>query len=415
MKTIEQASLFKRVVAAVIDALIAVFVFFGLISFVTNPIGLKATKYNDYVKEIYQQEVASHLYVMVQQEDSGKYVVIEVKDYTEKLDNKSYKEIGDIYQNKLISSADYIRYLNYYYTVYLTGDISRVELPSTGEYDPIEDEFVSPTYNVEINGKLPKDIYTARYFNTTIMGLAPEGEENKSQYYEYPVVDEVVNYEGLPVIKEGVDDSKVKEDLRERVYNATKDFVNSDYISSRQKEIRRIQLWEQIPAYVFVIIVFYLVIPLLFKNGETLAKKMLGLGIASSNGYHVKKRQILFRSAVFVVEITFSLFVVGYGLTSVATLGVGCFIMLMVAIFTKKHQAPHDFAAMTVEIDVKKSVFFENANQENRYQKTVQENIDNLNKYEPENPNIIQIGSTIIDERFKPKKQKKSKENKNEK
>ncbi len=415
MKTIESASLFKRVVAAAMDALLAVFVFFILVSYVTTPIALKASDYRTNVLEIYQQDVSSHLFLMLQLDDAGEYSPVEVKDYKQKLDSESFKKVTDIYQIKALTATDYIKYLNYYYTVYLTGDVSRVELPQEGDYDPINDHFVSPYYNVEIDGKLPKDIYTARYFNTTIMGLSPEGEENKSTYYAYPVVDDVINYEGIPVLKEGADVEKAKEDMRKRVYDATKDFVSTDYIKSRQARIRSIQLWEQIPVYVFVVSIFYVVIPLLFKNGETLGKKSLGLGVVGSSGYQVKKRQIFFRGFVFVLEITFSLFIVGYGITSIATLGVGCFIMLMIAIFTKKHQAPHDFAAATMEIDIKKSVYFDNATAEDRYKKMVEGSLENLHQYEPENKNIIQVGGTIIDERFKPQNQKKSQTSKKKK
>ena len=415
MKNVELAGLFKRIVAAVMDGLFAVFMFFLLVTYVTTPIANKASKYQQHVMDIYQQEIASHLYLLLQQNDNGDYVTVEVKDYVTKLENNSYKRIHDIYDIAQVSTDDYIRHLNYYYTVYLTGDVSRVELPKEGSYDPIADGFVSPTYNIEIDGKLPKDIYTARYFNTTIMGLSPQGEENQSEYYAYPLKEGNPDYEGLPVVKEGVDADKVKEDIRKRVYIATKQLYESDYIASRQSEIRSIQLWTEIPVYVFVVGIVYVMFPLIFKNGETLGKLSLGVGIVSKNGYKAKKRQILFRSLVFLVEITFSLFIVGYGLTSFATLGVGCVIMMAVAVFTKSHQAPHDLAAMTVVADLKKSVFFESASEENKYEKQVNQNIENLNKYEPENPNIIQVGGTIIDERYKPKKEKKSKTEKNEK
>lgn len=406
MKTIEKASLFKRIVAAGMDALLAVFVFFMLISYVTTPIAKAASPYQTYALEIYQQEVASHLYMMLQQNRDGDYVVIEVKDYTEKLTESSFKKIYPAFNIESVSNNDLIRYLDYYYTVYMAGDASRVELPTT--MTSTVDDYLSPYAKTPIDGKMPSEIYTARFFNVQIMGLSPEGEVNQSLYYDYPIKDEHIDYEGVPVIKADADANNVKKDLRERMYKATKDFFYSDYINSRQSKIKSIQLWSEIPVYVFVIGVFYLLIPMLMKNGETLGKKTLNIGVVSTNGYQVKKKQILFRSLVFIVEITFSLFIVGYGLTSFATLGVGCVLMMAVAVFTKKNQAPHDLAAMTIEIDMKKSVFFENAKEEKKYTDQVDENISQLNKFEPENPNIIQVGGTIIKDEFKPKKKKNS-------
>ena len=64
---------------------------------------------------------------------------------------------------------------------------------------------------------------------------------------------------------------------------------------------------------------------------------------------------------------------------------------------------------MTMEIDMKKSVFFENANEEDRYHKRVENNIEELNKYEPENPNLIQVGGEIIDPDLKKKIDEKNK------
>ena len=413
MKTIEQASLFKRIISALMDGLLVVFIFFLIVSYVTTPIARKASKYDDYVMEIYQQEVSSHLYMMLQQNNDGEYVVIEVNDYTERLSSSSFKKIYPIYNIDAISANDYIRFLNYYYTVYLTGDTTRVELPTKVETDVAQ--FISPESNIKIDGKLPSEIYTARYFNTAIMGLAPKGEENTSEFYDYPIKESLPDYEGLPVVKDGVDPNKVKKDLRERAYNATKMFYYTEYISSRQSRIKSIQLWSEIPVYILVVGVFYVLIPMLMRHGETLGKLSLGIGVVASNGFKAKKRQILFRSLVFVVEITFSLFIVGYGLTSFATLGVGCVLMIAVAVFTKKHQAPHDLAAMTMEIDVKKSVFFEDAKEEDKYKKQVDKDINELHKYEPENPNIIQVGGTIIDEKFKPKKSKKLKTEKKKK
>ena len=120
-----------------------------------------------------------------------------------------------------------------------------------------------------------------------------------------------------------------------------------------------------------------------------------------------KKRQILFRQLVLFAEVSLSLFIVGFGLTSIATLGVGGVIILIVILFNKQRKAPHDFAAMTLPIDIKTSVFFSNAKEEDRHVKKVQENIDKHHSYEPENVNIIQVGSKIVNEDLKKKIDKK--------
>ncbi len=410
MKKIELAPLFRRIVAASMDALLAFFIYFILVVYVSTPIARSSSSYDKYVSDIYQYDVASHLFVWEQQDDSSRYNPIEVKDFTEKLNDEYLQKVEEVRNVDSYTLDEKIVHLQYYYTVYLTGDLTRVELPNNTEtktYDPIKDRFVSPNFDKIIDGKLPKDIYTNIYFNTKIMGLNPEGEENTSPYFAYPVKDEIINYEGIPVLKDGANSDDALKKVNELLYQASKEFFYSDYISELQNNVKNIQLWTYVPTYLFVFGIFYILIPMLMKNGQTLGKATLNIGIISNNEYAAKKRQILFRQLVLFAEVSLSLFIVGFGLTSIATLGVGGVIILIVILFNKQRKAPHDFAAMTLPIDIKTSVFFSNAKEEDRHVKKVQENIDKHHSYEPENVNIIQVGSKIVNEDLKKKIDKK--------
>lgn len=412
MKKIDTAPLFRRILSALMDGIVVFFVYFILVMYAATPIARKASNYDQYVTDIYHYDVASHLFIWMQQDDTGRYNPIEVIDFSEKLDNEYLQRIDEVRSVDAMSLDQRIEHLQYYYTVYLTGDVSRVELPNNTEsktYDAIGDRFVSPHYQDKIDGKLPIEVYTKVYFNTKIMGLSPEGEENKSPYFTYPIKEGNPDYEGLPVLKEGADAEAAKKAVNEMLYTATKEFYYSDYIVKLQSSVRSIQLWTYIPTYILVVGSFYLLVPMLLKNGATFGKATLGLCLVSSTGYTAKKRQILFRQLIFIAEISFSLFIVGFGLTSIATLGIGGVIMLIVALANKAHKAPHDFAAMTLVADAKTSVFFDNAKAEEIKVKTVQENIDKLHEYEPENNNIIQVGGEIIDQDLKKKIEQKNK------
>ena len=418
MKKIEIAPLFRRIVAAFMDAIFAFFLYFILVTYVATPIARKATTYDADVSDIYQYEISSHLYMWMQQDDTGKYQPIEVKDFSEKINNQYLQRVNETRNVGDFTLDQRIAHLQYYYTVYLTGDLTRVELPNNTEsktYDAVKDHFVSPHYLDKIDGKLPSEIYTKVYFNTKIMGLAPEGEENQSPYYSYPVVDDHVDYEGLPVLKEGANKDEAINDINKRLYDATKEFYYTDYMQSLQGNVRAIQLWCYIPTYLFVVGGLYILIPMLFKDGATLGKKTLCIAVISKLGYRAKKRQILFRQLIFLVEISFSLFIVGFGLTSIATLGIGAVIILIVMLTNKERRSPHDFAAMTLAIDEKTSVYFDNATEEERKQNRVNANLEKLNSYEPENANIIQVGSKIVDKDLKKKIDKKRGTSKKEK
>ena len=418
MKKIEIAPLFRRIMSAFMDGLFAFFVYFILVTYVSTPIARKASKYDQYVIDIYQYDIASHLFVWMQQDDTSRYNVIEVKDYTEKLNDEYLQKVEEVRKVDDYSLEQKIEHLQYYYTVYLAGDISRVELPNNTEaktYDAVNDRFVSPHYLDKIDGKLPSEIYTKVYFNTKIMGLGAEGEENSSQYFAYPKHDEVVDYEGLPVLKEGASESDATKYVNNLLYEAGKEFYYSDYMSELQSNVRSIQLWAYIPTYLFVVGILYVMVPLLIKDGATLGKASLGLCVVSANGYKANKRQILFRQLVFLAEVSLSLFIIGFGLTSIATLGIGAVIMLVVILCNKNKKSPHDYAALTVVVDAKTSVFFDDAREEERNVKRVQENLDKLHSYEPENKNIIQVGSTIVNEDLKQKIEKKKTNDKEKK
>ena len=159
---------------------------------------------------------------------------------------------------------------------------------------------------------------------------------------------------------------------------------------------------------------YYLLWPLVFKDGATLGKKTMGLAVIAKNGYASKRTQILARQLIFILYTAFFTYILGVGLTSVAMIGVGGVIMLVVALCNKNKCAPQDFAALTIVVDQKTSVYFDNAKQEDRAEKRIEENIENLHKYDPQSANIIQVGGTIVDEKIKQeleenKKRKKSK------
>lgn len=419
IRSIQRAPIFKRIVAAFLDAIVTGFLYFLLTTYVCTPIARKGSDYDQKVTDTMQYEVASHLFMFMQQNDIGKYIPIEVKNFTEELNNQNLQKISETRQVEDFTLDDQIKHLQYYYTVYLSGDISRVELPNpTPErsFDPIKDKFISPYYNVLIEGKMPLEFYSTHYFNVTIMGLPKEGEANQSPYYDYPVVDGKKDYDGIPVLKEGADGTKALADIKDKMYSATKSFYYSEYMTSMRNRINSIQLWCYVPTYVVLLTLFYFVIPIVTKNGQTLGKITMNIAVINKNGYAIKKRQTVYRFLVFAVEISLSLFILGtFNLTSLATLGVGIVILLVATLISKEYRSPHDYAAMTMCVDNKTSVFFDNATEEENAENRLDENLAKLHEYEPEKTNIIQVGGTIIDPSIKEEIEKNKKNKKTRK
>ena len=394
LHSIVEAGIGKRLGAATLDGLVAIFLWLFLAMIVMTPIANSAFGYSSNMNLGYQYQIASHLYVYQQQDDNGDISIVEVKDMSEKVDANKESQISSLTKQTNLEPSYLLSHLYYYYSSFLTGE--NVELPnptSSKTYDMVEDHFVSPDYldNVADTQLKPAEYYTVKWFNNEILSVKDKGAD----YFDN--ADENI----LATIKEGVDNDKAVAYLNSLINNAQGDLYYRDYYVRINNTIKWNQVFIIVPPYIFVMGILYLLIPMLSKNGETIGKKFCHLAVISKDGYSAKKRQILFRFFVFFGEITLSLFIVGVNFTSIATLGVGVFILLMATLISKSHRAPHDYAALTLEIDVQKSVWFDSAEIEQRHSDELEAKMERYKSTKVENKNIIQIGGKIIDEDLK--------------
>lgn len=394
LHSIVEAGIGKRLGAAILDGLVAIFLWLFLAMIVMTPIANAGLGYSANMNLGYQYQIASHLYVYQQQDDNGDISIVEVKDMTEKVDANKESQISSLTKQTNLEPAYLLSHLYYYYSSFLTGE--NVELPnptSSKTYDMVEDHFVSPDYldNVVDTQLKPAEYYTVKWFNNEILSVSDKGAD----YFDN--TDENV----LATIKEGVDADKAVTFLNSLISNAQGDLYYRDYYVKINNTIKWNQAFIIIPPYISVMGILYLLIPMLSKNGETIGKKFCHLAVISKDGYSAKKRQILFRFFVFFVEISLSLFAIGVNFTSIATLGVGVFILLMATLISKSHRAPHDYAALTLEIDAQKSVWFDSPEIEQRHIDELEAKMERYKSSKVENKNIIQIGGKIIDEDLK--------------
>lgn len=93
--------------------------------------------------------------------------------------------------------------------------------------------------------------------------------------------------------------------------------------------------------------IFYLLVPLLMKNGETIFKKVFKLGLIDDRtGKRVKKKQIIIRFVVFMIisfYMPFFIEVVFNYFTLIPTLAT-----ILVLCVTRKNKGIHDYAAQTM-------------------------------------------------------------------
>lgn len=347
LRDIKKAFLLKRIVALVMDLAVTLFAFFAFLELVFSPIARKAFNYKELNVEASNIQLSSHLYVKFD----------ESKAYNTPIYNLTEADV--LKNNEVLGTSDFKEVfttrISYYYLNYKTGNVAEGEL-CANDYDK---EIV-----LEDGTKvLPKDYYTEEWFNE--------------------------NFKELDTIDKCHEASAV----------ALTDFMK--YINPYNNKIKRIEIFMIAPSFLLAVGGFYILVPLLYKNGETFGKKVMRIGIISNDGYSVKKRQIVARQLFIFVCILFSTFVIGVGLTSFATLAAAIAIYLILIAISKENRSLADLLAFTYVIDVAKSVWFDTPEIEQEKEKQVNEQMKKYSKYKPDNKHVIQIGDKIVDEEVK--------------
>ena len=362
LKEINTAHFAKRVLAVIMDAVIAIFSMFLFIILIFVPIADKGMKYSEKVATRLQYQIASGLFVYYDELEDGSLKIYEIKDLDKITDSSKY----DLISNLEAENDFYFDHARYYFLHYKTGEVDGL-IPVEGKVE----DFRAPNYDQPIDGKYPKEIYTNDWFDGKLAELkTPE---------------KVIEF-------------------------AVGDMANQDYYLKSNKDIKAVQVFIILPPFVLSFSIFFIVIPLVFKNGETLGKKTVHIALINNDGYSVKKRQIVFRQTLLLLYVMFCSFIIGVGLTSFATLGVGVLIYFIAAFIPKSHRSPADFAAYTLEVDSRTSVWFKDALEETAKGSEIEENIEKYKKNKVENKNIIQVGSTIVNEDIKREIEEEKKE-----
>lgn len=162
-------------------------------------------------------------------------------------------------------------------------------------------------------------------------------------------------------------------------FEAMSFLVNQSFYAGFRSAITLNEFWGFFVCYTFVVFFFYLLFPMIFKNGETLGKMMLGVGLINKHEYAVNRWQVLFRFLVFYVELTLTLL----------SFGLFLFICFLITVFTKGNRAPHDFIAGTMVMEKGKSVWYKSKTDEEMYNEQLKKELEKHAKVDidSDNPN----------------------------
>jgi len=363
---IKKASFFKRIIAFIMDGAIALFVMFGFIALVFNPIAEKSMGFSVKKADQLRYEVASKLVVCVDKDEGGNEIIYDLVDLDKSSSDAQYYLLNEV-EGK--DDDFYVSRVKYYYLNYKTG--LNIQCPSSSKVE----DFRAPNYESLIDGKTPQEIYTESWFNEKLASSSSIGD---------------------------------------LMIEAMNDLASQDYFVKNNNDIKWIQLFVIIPPYIISFGIFFILIPLLFKNGETLGKKTLHLAFVSNDEYQVKKRQIVTRQLLLFFLVAFVCFIIArIGLGSIALLGLGILIYYAITLISKQKRSPADFFAYTLLVDANKSVWFNDPHQEEKKNEELIEKMEEYKKHKVENKNIIQVGSEIVNEDVKKELEESKKNNNN--
>lgn len=365
LKQINNANFAKRILAVIMDAALAIFTMFLFAILIFVPIADKTMHYSEKVATRFNYQIASGLFVYYDEDAEGNVKIYQIKELDQITENSKSALISDFESE---GDAFFIDHVRYYFLHYKTGEVDGY-LPPEGKVE----DFRAPNYADLIDGKSPKEIYTHEWFDAKVAEL---GSTEKVMEYAF------------------------------------NDMAEQDYYLAANKAIKAVQLFIILPPFVLSFGIYFIAIPLIFRNGETLGKKSVHIALINKDGYTVLRRQVVLRQVLLLLYVSFCSFVVGIGLTSFATLGLGVLIYYIAAFIPKSHRSPVDLASYTLLVDARTSVWFKDALEETAKDKEIEENIERYKKHKVENKNIIQVGSTIVNEDIKREIEEQNKEHK---
>ena len=361
VKNIVPAPLFQRTFAAVIDLVLVILigagVFLGFSNLASNFSAVKAY-INDYNNEI----VTSGL-MQLEKNELKPYEYVDYEHYQEMFYN-----FYNVYYSKQTKSE--INYDVYWFNVFIYGQ---------------KDELNKYT-DKELNSRPA----LMKVVGPSLFTYAKEGEETKYDQFALPRASEngtkaLSDYDKTELRQYFyISDKEAKDNEKASTYRYVYFYALADItsLSKLQNDYNKYALYgvtlPLVIAIIFTFMIFYFVIPLFFKNGETIGKKVMHICLVNKLGYQYKRIQLLPRVLFPTLLTIIIVFFAGFSIWAFAGVSAVILISFLFVIFTKDNKAIHDFFAGTLVIDAKQSTWFKDINEEENAEKDVADYVEQV-------------------------------------
>ena len=207
---------------------------------------------------------------------------------------------------------------------------------------------------------------TVAWFNETILEI---DESSPTSYFRYQRNGEEIDYTKVGVMKEDA-----RNDLAYKFITAKyKETIIYDFnfISNVKEAGERVMVYSTISYVVSGLVagaIIYVLIPFLFKNGQTVGKRIFKLGLANADGYAFSSSRLFMRFLPYlVVDLSFMI-LLQFNFYIVLTIVLVIFLVsFTLSMSSPKRMSLHDFTAQTIVVDLKTSTIFKTPQEEEAY------------------------------------------------
>lgn len=188
----------------------------------------------------------------------------------------------------------------------------------------------------------------------------------KQEYYE-KFYEEKYNIDINPSISDE-EFENLPEDIKKIYSEADRAFSQDPVAQQLQSKIFYLSLLIISISAFLSIFVWYFVIPLLFRNGQTLGKKCFSIGVMRTNSVKISNPILFVRSmlGLYAIETMVPLLMLlmlifgALGLIALIVIGLMGLLQVWVMISSKTNSSIHDLLSDTVVIDMSTQTIFEN-------------------------------------------------------
>lgn len=208
-----------------------------------------------------------------------------------------------------------------------------------------------------------------------IVGYDARLEQLESQYNKY---EEIYGID----TDISTDDFNALSDAEKQKYaDASNAMAEDDEMNALYSILMNLTLITVSFAILLAYIITEVLVPMFFKNGQTLGKKIFGVALMRTDGVSVSTFQVFVRAIIgkYTIETmipVFLLLLIFFGVignSGFLIIALLLLLQLIVMIVSKSNSLIHDLFAVTVAVDMSSQMIFKNAEEMLEYKKALAE------------------------------------------